>query len=102
MGDKGYLNDIVGDLSFPHDSRQQLMSRNTGDLCRHCMLPPDAHTTSESAAAGYEKLGPQIPGVHPDTDSALNSADVYADPRRAEFYGSVRPQSGRLDNSRGR
>ena len=81
--------DWMNDISFPSaqlDPRAQVMGRNTGDLCRHCMLPPSVHQTPASAA-GYEPLGPQNPGVHPSVDdgSAHNAADELPGGRLAEF-----------------
>lgn len=88
MGDDAYIHGVIGDLSFVAQPGQQLLSRNTGDLCKHCFQTPDAHTTSEAAAVGYERLGPQTPGVHPDTDTARNSSDLLAESRTQAFHSS--------------
>ena len=85
MGPDAYLKDVIGDLSFPTPAGVQMVSKNTGDLCRTCLTPVEKHMTSPDSAVGYSPLGNQTPGVHPDTDTALNSADAYKDPRRGEF-----------------
>jgi hypothetical protein len=84
----GDLSGVIGDLSFPAQPGQQLISKNTGDLCRTCLMPVENHMTSPASAVGYEPLGNQTPGVHIDVDTpslTRNSADAYKDPRRDEF-----------------
>ena len=78
----GDMSGVIGDLSFPAQPGTELVPRG-GPVCRHCYLPPSDHQ-SPSSQAGYEPLA-SIPGVHPDTDTALNSADS----RYSEFHNSA-------------
>lgn len=85
MGDKGVLQSVIGDLSFPRVPGMQMMRRG-GPVCSTCMLLPEDHQTP-AAQAGYSPLT-GVPGVHPSVDdgSAHNAADdLYADPRPGEF-----------------
>ena len=86
------VNDIVADLNFPRDPRQQLMARGgTADLCRTCGLLPEDHQT-EAAQAGYSPLGEKTrPGVHWSVDSGetRNYADLLSESRTQAFRNST-------------
>ena len=94
MGPDTYVKDVIGDLSFPTPAGVQMISKDAGDLCRTCLTPVKYHMTLPDSAVGSQPLGNQTPGIHPDTDTALN----YAVPTRAqgwERFGLGRNGCGR-------
>lgn len=81
----GDMSGVIADLSFVQVPGMQMMARS-GPVCETCMKPEADH----SEPGTFSPLA-AVPGVHPLTDTARNSADYVSPSRNQTFFGSVRP-----------